>query len=70
MAKVKNRTTLIKLVSSAATGYIRTMMIARTALPVKQVRYDPLAKRHVLFTEVKRRRLAEAKAYGFGKKME
>ncbi|KAK7204138.1 hypothetical protein BZA70DRAFT_202284 [Myxozyma melibiosi] len=72
MAKAKGRkqTTLITLVSSALTGMKRSMLIRRTALPVRMMRYDPTAKRHVLFTESKRRRAPPNLQFGFGRKLE
>ncbi|KAK9457198.1 mitochondrial 54S ribosomal protein [Dipodascopsis uninucleata] len=67
MAKQKGRLTLIKLVSTAATGYTKTVHRPRQAPIMKQVRYDPVAKRHVLFEEEKRRRLPDKKPWGFGR---
>lgn len=61
MAKEKTRLTLIKLISSAKTGYMRYIFRPRSSPIVTQVRYDPLAKRHVLFTESRKRKVAETK---------
>ncbi|VEU20925.1 DEKNAAC101885 [Brettanomyces naardenensis] len=59
MAKAKARTTIVQLISTAKTGYKRTLVIPRTAKEVTQVRYDPIAQRHVMFVESKKRRGAE-----------
>ena len=59
MAKVRSRLTLIKLVSSAKTGFTRYVHRPRTAPLMQQVRYDPIVMRHVLFTEVRKRKLAQ-----------
>lgn len=56
MAKSKSKKTLIRLISTAGTGYLRGVFRLRTCPPVRQVRYDPFVKRHVLFNEVKPRR--------------
>ncbi|KAH3900341.1 probable 54S ribosomal protein L39, mitochondrial [Saccharomycodes ludwigii] len=61
MAKVKSKTTVIKLISTALTGFSRQLAIKRGAPLVKQIRYDPIAKRHVLFKEAKKRKVAERK---------
>ncbi|KAK9475847.1 MRPL39 mitochondrial ribosomal protein-like protein of the large subunit [Lipomyces japonicus] len=65
--KVKGRLTLVKLVSTAATGFIKTLYVPRQLGVINQVRYDPLAKRHVLFKESRNRRLATSKQWGFGR---
>ncbi|KAK9380716.1 mitochondrial 54S ribosomal protein bL33m [Kockiozyma suomiensis] len=70
MAKAKKQTTLVNLVSSAMTGIRRAMLVRRTAKPIQMVRYDAIAKRHVLFTEAKRRRAPRNITFGFGKKLE
>ncbi|GMG40053.1 unnamed protein product [Ambrosiozyma monospora] len=56
MAKAKARTTIVQLISSAKTGYRRTLVVPRTAQPITQVRYDPVVQRHVLFTESRKRK--------------
>uniref|UniRef100_A0A060T2I7 Large ribosomal subunit protein bL33m n=1 Tax=Blastobotrys adeninivorans TaxID=409370 RepID=A0A060T2I7_BLAAD len=61
MAKDKSRLTLIKLVSSAKTGYMRYIFRPRSSPVVTQVRYDPIVKRHVLFTEARKRKVADVK---------
>lgn len=73
--------TLIKLVSSAKTGYMRYIFRPRSSPVVTQVRYDPIGKhfeefllaavisvwdansvkRHVLFTEARKRKVADIK---------
>lgn len=55
MAKSKQNTVLIKLVSSADTGYFFVKKKnARTATKKLELRkYDPVARKHVLFKESK-----------------
>ncbi|KAK9386448.1 MRPL39 mitochondrial ribosomal protein-like protein of the large subunit [Lipomyces mesembrius] len=65
--KQKGRLTLVKLVSTATTGYMKAMYRPRQAPPMVQIRYDPIANRHVLFEEAKKRRLGDQKVWGFGK---
>ncbi|SCU91926.1 LAFA_0F06744g1_1 [Lachancea sp. 'fantastica'] len=65
MAKQKSKNSVIKLVSTAATGFARQITISRGAPLVTQVRYDPVAKRHVLFKESKKRKVAERKPLDF-----
>ena len=65
MAKAKSKSTIIKLISSAATGYSRHVTVNRGAPLVKEVRYDPVAERHVLFTEAKKRKIAERRPLDF-----
>ncbi|ODQ81189.1 hypothetical protein BABINDRAFT_7012 [Babjeviella inositovora NRRL Y-12698] len=67
MAKAKSKKTVIKLISSAGTGFMKYCFRLRTAPPVKQVRYDPVAARHVLFTEYKKRRGAVSLGMDFAK---
>lgn len=52
----KARTTIVQLISTAKTGYRRTLIVPRTAKEVTQVRYDPIAQRHVMFVESRKRR--------------
>ncbi|KAL6941210.1 hypothetical protein ACO0QE_002960 [Hanseniaspora vineae] len=52
----KNRFSIIKLVSTALTGYSRTMVVKKTKPLVTQIKYDPIAKRHVLFEEHNKRK--------------
>lgn len=54
MAK-KTKTILIKLVSSAKTGYFYVTSKNTLNTPQKLVfrKYDPVIKRHVLFTEAR-----------------
>ncbi|SCW02809.1 LAFE_0F14752g1_1 [Lachancea fermentati] len=65
MAKAKTKNSVIKLVSMAATGFSRHITVSRGAPLVTQVRYDPIAKRHVLFKEAKKRKVAERKTLDF-----
>ncbi|CCF57535.1 hypothetical protein KAFR_0C05440 [Kazachstania africana CBS 2517] len=69
MAKVKVKTSVIKLISTAATGYSRSITIKRGAPLVHQVRYDPVAKRHVLFKEAKKRKIPEIPKLVFSRKL-
>ncbi|AMD21648.1 HFL208Cp [Eremothecium sinecaudum] len=59
MAKAKSRNTVIKLVSTALTGVCRHILVPRGSPIVTQVRYDRVAKRHVLFKEAKKRKIAD-----------
>lgn len=61
MAKQRSRLTLIKLISTAKTGFMRYVYRQRTAVQMTQVRYDPLVMRHVLFVEARKRKQAMAK---------
>ncbi|CDO53788.1 similar to Saccharomyces cerevisiae YML009C MRPL39 Mitochondrial ribosomal protein of the large subunit [Geotrichum candidum] len=61
VSKAKGRYTLIKLISTAKTGFIRYVQRPRSSSKVTQVRYDPIAKRHVLFQENKKRKITETK---------
>lgn len=47
---------LIKLISTLNTGYARYLSRPRATPVVKQIRYDPLVRRHVLFVESKKRK--------------
>jgi len=54
MAK-KSKTILIKLLSTAGTGFFYTTQKNTVTLPHKLVlsKYDPVVRRHVLFQETK-----------------
>ncbi|KAK5780583.1 mitochondrial 54S ribosomal protein bL33m MRPL39 PWA37_003222 [Arxiozyma heterogenica] len=67
MANAKVKTSVIKLVSTAATGYFRHITVKKGAPMVTQVRYDPVVKRHVLFKESKNRKVAERKPVIFSR---
>lgn len=67
MAKAKAKTTVVKLISTAATGFSRHIAVKRGAPLVHQVRYDPVAKRHVLFVEAKKRKIPERKPVSFSR---
>ncbi|SMN17813.1 similar to Saccharomyces cerevisiae YML009C MRPL39 Mitochondrial ribosomal protein of the large subunit [Maudiozyma saulgeensis] len=67
MAKAKLKVSVIKLISTAATGFSRHITIKRGAPLVHQVRYDPIAKRHVLFKEAKKRKIPEIKPITFSR---
>ncbi|KAL7467159.1 hypothetical protein ACHAXS_007408 [Conticribra weissflogii] len=55
MARGKGKTIPIKLLSSAGTGYFYTTRrnVTRTPEKFKFVKYDPIVRRRVLFTEHK-----------------
>ncbi|GMM37021.1 mitochondrial 54S ribosomal protein YmL39 [Saccharomycopsis crataegensis] len=65
MAKTKTRTTVIKLISAAKTGFSRYVVRPRSSPLVTQMRYDPIVKQHVLFTEAKKRKIPETQALNF-----
>ncbi|CAI1625280.1 hypothetical protein SEUBUCD646_0M01360 [Saccharomyces eubayanus] len=65
MVKVKSKNSVIKLLSTAASGYSRYISVKKGAPLVTQVRYDPVVKRHVLFKEAKKRKVAERKPLDF-----
>ncbi|KAG8925181.1 hypothetical protein FRC03_012385 [Tulasnella sp. 419] len=52
-AKAKAKTLLIKLVSTAQTGYFYTKVRRRAGPTLSLMKYDPQAGRHVLFKERK-----------------
>ncbi|KAJ5105778.1 hypothetical protein NUU61_003125 [Penicillium alfredii] len=49
--KVKSRTTAVRLISMAMTGYYRTLIRPRTHRPLSMLKYDPVVKKKVLFLE-------------------
>ncbi|OAV93463.1 50S ribosomal protein L33 [Puccinia triticina 1-1 BBBD Race 1] len=50
----KTRTVLVKLVSTAGTGFFYTTTKVRTAeRKIARMKYDPRVNQHVLFTEQK-----------------
>lgn len=53
MAKSKNNRELIRLVSSAGTGYFYTTSKKRAREKLQLKKYDPKVKKHVLFKEAK-----------------
>ncbi|KAL7452243.1 hypothetical protein ACHAWC_003973 [Mediolabrus comicus] len=55
MARGKGKTVPIKLLSSAGTGYFYTTRrnVTRTPDKFKFVKFDPIVRRRVLFTEHK-----------------
>ncbi|KAF9078510.1 hypothetical protein BDP27DRAFT_14183 [Rhodocollybia butyracea] len=54
MAKAKARTIIVRLISTAQTGFFYTTQRLRLGLPLSQVKYDPKVKRRVLFVESKK----------------
>jgi ribosomal protein L33 len=67
MAKAKARTTIVQLISTAKTGYRRTLLVPRTAHEITQIRYDPVVQRHVLFVESKKRKGEQPKPLDFSR---
>lgn len=59
MAKAKATHTMVKLVSAAKTGYEKWFKIPRHSQRLNLILYDPVAKRHCLFLEDKKRRVPE-----------
>ncbi|EGV61584.1 hypothetical protein CANTEDRAFT_98783 [Yamadazyma tenuis ATCC 10573] len=57
MAKAKTTHTMVKLVSAAKTGYQKWFNIPRHTQRLNLILYDPVAKRHCLFTEEKKRKV-------------
>ncbi|KAI9636246.1 uncharacterized protein MKK02DRAFT_44951 [Dioszegia hungarica] len=51
--KAKARRILIRLVSTALTGFFYTTTRARLGEKLAMMKYDPMVKKHVLFTEAK-----------------
>ncbi|KAL7419363.1 hypothetical protein Q5752_006201 [Cryptotrichosporon argae] len=51
--KAKQRRILIRLVSTALTGFFYTTTRPRVAEKLAMMKYDPVVKKHVLFTEAK-----------------
>ncbi|EDO46771.1 predicted protein [Nematostella vectensis] len=48
-----NRTLIVRLVSMAGTGYFYTMTRNRLKDKLQLMKYDPVVRQHVLFTEQK-----------------
>lgn len=57
MAKNANFS-VVKLISAAKTGYEKFFRIRKGSPKLNLILYDPRAKRHCLFTEAKKRKLA------------
>lgn len=55
-AKGKARTLIVRLISTAQTGYFYTTQRVRTGPRLSAVKYDPIAKARVLFVESKKTR--------------
>nr|XP_031860697.1 ribosomal protein L33 [Kwoniella shandongensis]KAA5527769.1 ribosomal protein L33 [Kwoniella shandongensis] len=51
--KAKTRRILVKLVSTALTGFFYTTSRIRVSEKLAKIKYDPVVKKHVLFTEAK-----------------
>ncbi|KAI8090016.1 50S ribosomal protein L33 [Halteromyces radiatus] len=51
--KAKARVILVKLLSSAGTGYNYIKSRPRINPKLSMMKYDPVVKQHVLFTETK-----------------
>ncbi|KAJ3925633.1 MAG: hypothetical protein NXY57DRAFT_1031385 [Lentinula lateritia] len=54
MAKAKARTLIVRLISTAQTGFFYTTQRVRQGLPLSAIKYDPKVKRRVLFVESKK----------------
>ncbi|EOR04825.1 hypothetical protein J056_000171 [Wallemia ichthyophaga EXF-994] len=54
MAKNKARTILVRMVSSAKTGFFYQCQRPRLSEKLSAIKYDPKVKQHVLFLEGKR----------------
>ncbi|KAL6453069.1 MRPL39 54S ribosomal protein L39 [Candida maltosa Xu316] len=65
MAKARGNTTMIKMVSTALTGYEKWFRIPRSAPKLNLILYDPRAQRHCLFKEDRKRRIAARPAKDF-----
>ncbi|KAE9402279.1 hypothetical protein BT96DRAFT_855774, partial [Gymnopus androsaceus JB14] len=48
------RTIIIRLISTAQTGFFYTTQRVRQGLTLSAVKYDPIVKRRVLFVESKK----------------
>ncbi|KAG6336377.1 hypothetical protein ID866_2697 [Astraeus odoratus] len=55
-AKGKARTLIVRLISTAQTGYFYTTQRVRTGPRLSAVKYDPIAKSRVLFVESRKTR--------------
>ncbi|KAH6893893.1 hypothetical protein BKA70DRAFT_1315250 [Coprinopsis sp. MPI-PUGE-AT-0042] len=53
-AKAKARTLIIRLISTAQTGFFYTTQRLRQGAKLSAVKYDPVVKRRVLFVESKK----------------
>ncbi|KZV76919.1 hypothetical protein PENSPDRAFT_679592 [Peniophora sp. CONT] len=52
--KSKAKTMIIRLISTAQTGYFYTTTRVRQTSRIAQVKYDPMVKQRVLFVESKK----------------
>ncbi|EAU91948.1 hypothetical protein CC1G_11134 [Coprinopsis cinerea okayama7 len=53
-AKAKARTLIVRLISTAQTGFFYTTQRLRQGPKLSAVKYDPVVKRRVLFVESKK----------------
>ncbi|KAF8883344.1 hypothetical protein CPB84DRAFT_1850987 [Gymnopilus junonius] len=53
-AKAKARTIIVRLISTAQTGFFYTTQRLRTGPKLSAVKYDPKVKQRVLFVESKK----------------
>ncbi|KAI9159363.1 hypothetical protein H9P43_008703 [Blastocladiella emersonii ATCC 22665] len=53
--KAKARTLIVRLLSSAGTGFFYTTTRARLTSKLALRKYDPVVKQHVLFAETKQK---------------
>ncbi|THU99701.1 hypothetical protein K435DRAFT_658434, partial [Dendrothele bispora CBS 962.96] len=50
----KNRTLVVRLISTARTGFFYSTQRVRQGLPLSMVKYDPVVRKRVLFVESKK----------------
>ncbi|KDQ49604.1 hypothetical protein JAAARDRAFT_165486 [Jaapia argillacea MUCL 33604] len=55
-AKSKAKTLIVRLISTAQTGYFYTSKRVRQGVKLSGVKYDPVVKQRVLFVESKKTR--------------
>ncbi|KAI9138897.1 hypothetical protein BKA69DRAFT_1031077, partial [Paraphysoderma sedebokerense] len=53
-SRITNRTLLVRLISTAGTGFFYTTKRARLTPKLALRKYDPVVRQHVLFTEGKK----------------
>ncbi|KAJ3757594.1 hypothetical protein EV361DRAFT_794534 [Lentinula raphanica] len=51
---LQHRTIIVRLISTAQTGFFYTTQRVRQGLPLSAIKYDPRVKRRVLFVENKK----------------
>ncbi|KAH8551351.1 hypothetical protein K450DRAFT_274052 [Umbelopsis ramanniana AG] len=53
--KAKARVLIVRLMSSAGTGFFYTKQRPRTSPKLSMMKYDPKVQQHVLFNETKKK---------------